>query len=51
MEGMLGPLCLCCGPLGSLEVRMGVGNAELKLVHAIAGDSSGSPGAYSPENG
>lgn len=35
MEGMLGPLCLCCGPLGSSEVRAGLGNAGLKLVHAI----------------
>ena len=37
MEGMLGSLCLCYGPLGSLEVRVVLGNAGLKLVHAIAG--------------
>lgn len=33
---MLG-LCLCCGLLGSSEVRVGLGNVGLKLVHTIAG--------------
>lgn len=37
MEGMLGPLCLHCGPLCFLEVRVGLGNAGLKLACAIAG--------------
>jgi len=51
MEGMLGPLCLCCGQLGCSEVRAGLGNAGLNLLHAIAGPVLGSPGAHSPECG
>lgn len=35
MEGVL--CSLCCGPLGSLEARVGLGNPGLELVCAIAG--------------
>lgn len=46
MEGMLGSLCLSCGSLGSSEVRVGLGNSGLKLVHAIAGPLLGVLGLY-----
>lgn len=46
IKGMLDPLCLCCGPLASLEERVALEKAGLKLVHEIAGPTLGVLGLF-----